>query len=60
MSMSRRATRVWTLCVLSGFVLGASAADTPAPADPRAEIAKKIPGAKVDDLKPSQIGRAHV
>jgi thiol:disulfide interchange protein DsbC len=55
MSMSRCATRVWMLCVLSGFVLGAAAADAPPPADPRAEVAKKIPGAKVEDLKPSPI-----
>jgi thiol:disulfide interchange protein DsbC len=54
MSMSSYASRVWTVCLLSGIVLTAMAADAP-PVDPRVDIAKKIPGAKVDDLRPSPI-----
>lgn len=55
MSMSAPTLRLWTLCVLAGVALAATAADAPA-VDPRVDLAKKIPGgAKVDELKPAPI-----
>ncbi|HSD73483.1 MAG TPA: DsbC family protein [Steroidobacteraceae bacterium] len=52
--MSAFASRFSTLCILAGFALVAAAGDAP-PVDPRVELAKKIPGGKVDELKPSPI-----
>lgn len=52
--MSASLSRFWTLCALTGIALTAVAGDTP-PVDPRVDIAKKIPGAKVEELKPSPI-----
>lgn len=47
------------LCILllTAIMSSAIAAETkaPAPADPRAVIAKKLPGAKVEDIRPSPI-----
>jgi thiol:disulfide interchange protein DsbC len=54
MPMSLSTMRFWTLCALTGIVLTAGAGDAP-PVDPRVDIAKRIPGAKADDLKPSPI-----
>ena len=46
-----------TLVLIAAFaVLGvAAAADQPAKTDPRAVIAKKFPGAKVEDVRPSPV-----
>lgn len=52
--MSAFASRSCTLCLLTGIMFTAVAADAP-PADPRVDLAKKIPGGKVEELKPSPI-----
>ncbi len=54
MPLSASTSRFWTLCVLAGMTLTAAAGDAPA-VDPRVDLARKIPGAKVDELKPSPI-----
>lgn len=48
--------QLW-IFVLAALMSSAIAADTkaPAPVDPRAEIAKKFPGTKVEDIRPSAI-----
>lgn len=48
--------RILLLCVLGGSAVGAFAAEPPAPAaDPRIELAKKIPGTTPDELRASPI-----
>jgi len=54
MSMNGFLARLWVSCLLAGALIAAAAAGEP-PVDPRVDIAKKIPGTKADELKPTPI-----
>lgn len=58
MSMNGPASRLWLSSLLAAAVISVAGAGEPpeaSPADPRVDLAKKIPGAKVEELKPSSV-----
>jgi thiol:disulfide interchange protein DsbC len=58
MSMNGSAARLWALSLLAAAVISvAGAGEPPAdpPVDPRVDLAKKIPGAKAEELKPTSV-----
>lgn len=58
MSMNGSASRLWLSSLLAAAVISVAGAGEPpeaSPADPRVDLAKKIPGAKVEELKPSSV-----
>src|SRR5215813_7576429 len=54
--LDRMVLRTISWIALAVLLVGTSYADTPdTPADPRAQIASKIPGTRIEDLRPTPV-----